>query len=171
MDQFVFRNFPMPPTVNKSYRPGMHVSLDRHGRTISELRINRSQKLKSYSHEIENYKLMNLSKIGTAKAFVRQWLMDGFFVRCDMHFMWPEDKIFAKNKKTLLRLDADNRVKAARDALGKCLGLDDTYFICGQVEKSILHQGGSPCVIIRLMKTRIRTEIEILNEYQTTVAP
>ena len=64
-------------------------------------------------------------------------------------------------KSKYKRIDADNRLKPTRDAVAELMGIDDTVFFSGNIEKVI---GETECSIIKMTKTRIRTQDQALQD-------
>lgn len=86
-----------------------------------------------------------------------------FALRVDCYFVFHVERIFTVNGK-LERLDADNRLKPARDAIATLLDLDDKYFFAGLCEKVTTRSKESECTLIRIEQMIPRTLEQI--QYQ-----
>lgn len=169
MDRMCIVDFPLPPSLNASYKTGTKTFYNPKTRRMGvRSEMYASESLTVFKKRVELFKRQHWSDLNELRLIIDGWTESGFDIAVDYYFLWPHDDIFTKTKKAknkYHRLDADNRIKAGRDALASCLEIDDTNFITGKIEKAIQDEGKEPCAIIVISKTKIRTAKEILQQF------
>lgn len=71
------------------------------------------------------------------------------------------DTFLAMNSARFAISDVDNRLKALRDALSACTGIDDRYFYSGNCEKVEIHGPENECAVVRIESMRPRSLSDI----------
>jgi Holliday junction resolvase RusA-like endonuclease len=159
IEKIIFPDFPMPPTINKSYK-----SITRRIRVGKNIVLRssmiHSELLNKFYVDVKMWENKNKLPIEVASDLIKSWVLSGYELKVDYYFLFPREKIYTKTKNAkskLHKLDADNRIKAGRDGLSECLKIDDTYFVSGNIEKVIQQEGKTECVIIVISKTKIQS--------------
>lgn len=156
MELVIFKDLPMPPSINDSY-----MSIRQGNRST----IIATKHLRKFKAEMLFYKAKNFELIKKNKQKIQEFIKQGFCLNFDLFVFFTEDKIFTKTKKAkskYKRLDADNRVKAMRDAISELLEVDDTYFFSGNTEKCI----GDDTCLVKIRPTKIQKKQEILKSLE-----
>jgi len=164
MSKVVIKNFPMPPSINESYKSGVVKFINKHGGRSFRSKIYGSTELYSFKNKALLWGLQNKDMVTQAEKLIQIWIKEGYQLKTDFYFIFPKAKILTTTKKAknkIKRNDADNRLKAARDALKLLINVDDSNFTTGVVE--IAHSESEEKCVISISKTRIRQLAEIMN--------
>ena len=119
---------PLPPTENHAFPDGAH------GKRISLSRRN-------YAKELEAWRYSNINAVKNMRVEIQQWLKDGFLLRVDRFFFFRPGRLIAKHKRSVMKLDASNRIKTLDDCLMTMLEVDDSAIFRGTEEKSENSEG------------------------------
>jgi len=149
--KFSLRNIPLPPSHNHAYMtiPGT-------------MRRTKSAEYRKYiKNEWEYWSLMNrqeVLKIKRALETVRPYPI----LRVDAVIGIKRDRLFWKLKKTPRPMDAFNYLKIVHDLVAKEIGVDDSHFFSGLVEKCEVGQNDNECVTLILTQTTSRKMSQVL---------
>ena len=147
------QNFPLPPSVNN-----MLASVN--GRLI------KTGSHKKYRQDCLNWSVINHKTFWPIRnellGIQTQMEREGkiFALSIDFLFVFHVEQLIGK-KGQLKALDADNRLKPARDALAACLTIDDKHFVSGYYEAVTTSALGGECCIIRIRQTNLRDVSQI----------
>jgi|SRR3990167_6164824 len=100
----ILNSFPMAPSVNQTYRFGKR-------------RMYKSKEAVLFDRAVTLY-------FATMKEFIFGSFERDKKLRCSLEFHFEESKLFSK-KRTIKRLDLDNRIKLTLDAISKHLNFND----------------------------------------------
>jgi Holliday junction resolvase RusA-like endonuclease len=103
------------------------------------------------------YSIKHKTEIAKLKQDLKAIIEQGKQLSIDYYFAFHEDRLIWKRKKTLRRLDVDNRIKAIQDQLSLILNIDDSYFISGHREKVIQQEDQPECVTVKIKQTNLRS--------------
>lgn len=101
----------------------------------------KSNDLEIFRKKIDIIAAASKSKVEDAKKEIQSWLDEGFFLQAKCLHLFHVEQLFFKNGN-VKRLDADNRIKAALDAVGIILQIDDKLFFKSETEKVLIQTKG-----------------------------
>lgn len=125
---FVFKDIPMPPSINRVYK-----------KSFKTKRMYKSNEYMDFQRDYKTWELLHLKELAEASYFLQEAIENGINLRIDRFFKFLE--VYNKDK-TVKCVDVSNRIKVIDDELSKSLEIDDKYFFIGTEIKS--KSGGDP---------------------------
>jgi hypothetical protein len=148
--EFWVLEFPMPPSINASLRPGF------------KGRFRKTPEALLFQSACQRFGIAHAKSFNNMNKELSKYLSHSHGLRVDAFFFFPQNKLVTTSKgtKRLKVIDANNRLKAALDGLASCLGIDDRHFIAGNCEKAI-SKNDKACVHFRIAVEKLKTQLEI----------
>lgn len=158
MTSVILKSFPMPISVNKSYR---NLSFKgRPGRVKTKYYL-------EFQRQASLWAMANTANILEARALAKK-LGSGYVFKVNYFFWFHKDTILMKNPGLTKRRgdpkanDSENRLKPLSDVLFAILGVDDCWLWSGSFDKGVLKdQNMSECVDIEIKLVQLFTEVGI----------
>ena len=143
--RIIFDKFPLPPTENHAYPTG------KHGKRF------KGKALRQFEKAAEHWRLEHMELVRRATVFIRNACPnpeDHVVVDCYLGF--HRDSLIWPVKGTRRKNDAQNRVKALFDVLGKLVQKDDSQMFPGRIEPVIVLPSTPQCSLIVMTTARLR---------------
>lgn len=144
-EKIIFKNYPLPPSVNSIYK---HFVQKGRARRVP------TQLLKNYKAECEKWNFINCGTVQKARVFLN--VEKHIKVEC---YVCISTK---RRAGAFKRMDVANRAKALLDALVVTLDIDDRFYINIVLEKIAVESGSDEKVVIVLSKTQQRDHDKLM---------
>lgn len=164
MIDFIIKDFPMPPSVNKAYLPVMgKLKFNKHGKPYAQGRMIKSKTYKAYEEKCLLWELSHKKGLEKIKAEIKkraaQLKSQGnqLVLKVSFYAVFPKDSLF-DSLGNVIRIDSDNRAKIPKDVLFRALEIDDSVVFKDSIEKV---QGEKSYMIIHVSEFNFNTDVQI----------
>lgn len=123
--KFVLSGLPMPPSINAQLMPAW-----------SQKRFVKTKVAKQFDVACEAWRLTHRVDLKYYGLIIRTLVANGNILALDLNFYFPESELFTKTD-TVKRMDLNNRMKSAIDAVSTALGVDDSVFFSHTAQKMV----------------------------------
>lgn len=140
MIDFIIKDFPLPPSVNKAFQPVMGKIKWKDGKPRAEGRMVKTDQHREYESECAVWELSHMKGLNEIRneIFLRTKELKKFqshlTLRVQMFSVFQHHRIYAENGE-ILSMDTDNRCKLAQDKLFKILNIDDKVVFKNEIQK------------------------------------
>ncbi len=144
------KGFPLPPSINAQL-----ASVGGRSRKTAEAR--------TYDNQIAFLRARREDAFREARLMFEPFLQD-HTIRVDIYVVFHKPRVFTKSKGAeswVKQIDHLNYDKSSKDALAKCLNIDDKYFFAGEAEKIFCEHKYEEQVIFRLSLHKPRSLSQI----------
>lgn len=152
MIDFIIKDFPLPPSVNKAFQPVMGKIKWRDGKPKAEGRLIKTDEHKDYEVACTLWELSHMRGVNEIRNEIILRIKNlkksdkHLTLKVQMFSVFEEHRIFT-SKGEICPMDTDNRCKLAQDKLFKILNIDDKLVFKNEIQKVV---GSSNYMIIRI---------------------
>ena len=172
----IFLDFPLPPSVNDYLMPvAGKVKINKYGKPYRAGHLTKTKIHDDFWKECVRWHLSAVPEMARIRAKIMEAKRESeargelFALRVDMYFVFHVDRLIS-NRLDSKKLDRDNRIKPATDAISKLLLIDDKYFYAGFSEKVTTENKENECTIIQITQTSPRTLQDVMDQMKKSLA-
>lgn len=166
MIDFVIKDFPMAPSVNKSMMPVMgKLKYGKNGKPYASGRFVRTKEHLEYETKCLKWEIAHQKGLESIRAEIikrQQELKDQgrqLVLTVKFFAVFAREKLYDSNGQ-LCRIDSDNRNKLAKDKLFRSLRIDDCHVFKDEIEKV---EGSSEYMMAHITEYAPKSESQIKN--------
>lgn len=167
MIDFIIKDFPVPPSVNKYLMPVMHkIRKRKNGKLYATGVLAKTPEHRNYESTCQLWALSYQGGLSKLKAEITQRTQHlrkhkrDLILEVEYFILLPRHVVLTINN-LCERVDSDNYLKPTKDNLFKILNLDDKCVFKDSIQKVAIDDDQKPCVIIAVKEYKPLTSSSV----------